>query len=124
MRTFKKGLCRLFKDDKHNTYAVMSQDGEIKLEKSSEAFMLLVNIQDEMHRRAISYYRNLSEKNLIKSELDDIKGIGDKRKKDLISHFKSIKKIKNATLEELLSVKSIDKKTAQNIKNYFEQQKL
>ena len=113
----------LFKDDKHNTYAVMSQDGEIKLEKSSEAFMLLVNIQDEMHRRAISYYRNLSEKNLIKSELDDIKGIGDKRKKDLISHFKSIKKIKNATLEELLSVKSIDKKTAQNIKNYFEQQK-
>ncbi|MBE7038153.1 MAG: excinuclease ABC subunit UvrC [Ruminococcaceae bacterium] len=114
----------IFKDDKHNTCAVMSKDGEIKLEKTSEAFMLLVNIQDEMHRRAISYYRSLSEKNTIKSELDDIKGIGERRKKDLISHFKTIKKIKNASVEELMEIKSIDKKTAQNIKNYFEQQKL
>ncbi len=112
----------IFKDDKHNTYAVMSQNGEIKMEKSSEAFMLLVNIQDEMHRRAITYYRNLSQKNTITSELDEITGVGETRKKDLISHFKTVKKIKNATIEELMKVKSIDKKTAQNIKNYFEQQ--
>lgn len=114
----------IFKDDKHNTYAVMSKDGEIKLDKSGEAFMLLVNIQDEMHRKAISYYRNLSQKSTIHSELDNISGVGERRKKDLISHFKTIRKIKSASIEELMAVKSIDKKTAQNIKNYFEQQNI
>lgn len=114
----------IFKDDKHNTHSVMSIDGEVKIDKKSEAFMLLVNIQDEMHRRAISYYRDLSQKSAVKSELDNISGVGPRRRKDLISHFKSIKKIKSATIDELCAVKSIDKKTAQNIKNYFEQQNI
>ena len=99
----------------------MSENGEIKMDKTGEAFMLLVNIQDEMHRRAITYYRSLSQKSAVKSELDNISGVGERRRKDLMLHFKSIKKIKNATVEELCEVKSIDKKTAQNIKNYFEQ---
>ena len=111
----------IFKDDKHNTHSVMSENGEIKMDKTGEAFMLLVNIQDEMHRRAITYYRSLSQKSAVKSELDNISGVGERRRKDLMLHFKSIKKIKNATVEELCEVKSIDKKTAQNIKNYFEQ---
>ena len=114
----------IFKDDKHNTHSVMSESGEIKMDKSGEAFMLLVNIQDEMHRRAITYYRDLSRKSAVKSELDDIPGVGERRRKDLIRHFKSIKKIKEATLNELCAVKSIDKKTAQNIINYFEQQNI
>ena len=109
----------IVKDDNHATRGLVSADGEIPVDKTSDAFMLLTNIQDEMHRRAITYNRTLNTKKNLKSELDNIGGVGEVRKKALLRHFKSVKNIANATLEELASVKSIDKSTAENVWTYF-----
>lgn len=109
----------IVKDDNHNTRGLVSVDGEIPIDKTSEAFMLLTSIQDEMHRRAITYNRNLNTSKNLKSELDNIGGVGQVRRKELIRHFKSVKNIANATVDEIASVKSIDRKTAENIVRYF-----
>ncbi len=107
------------KDDKHKTSALVSSDGEININPLSEAFMLLTQIQDEMHRRAITHQRKLHQDSLLKSELLKIKGVGDKKAKLLLKNFKSVKKIKEATYEEILNVNGIDKKTADNVYSYF-----
>ena len=109
----------IVKDDNHRTRALVSEKGEITVDKKSEAFMLLVSIQDEMHRRAITYLRNSEKKKTTQSELDLISGVGEKRRKILLSHFKSLKKIHEASLDELKSVKGIDSATAQKIYKYF-----
>ena len=72
-----------------------------------------------MHRRAITYLRNSEKKKTTQSELDLISGVGEKRRKILLSHFKSLKKIREASLDELKSVKGIDSATAQKIYKYF-----
>ncbi|MBR2477226.1 MAG: excinuclease ABC subunit UvrC [Clostridia bacterium] len=109
----------IVKDDKHRTRGVVSVNGEIEVDKTSEVFMLLTNIQDEMHRRAITYNSKLNTKKNLKSELDNIGGVGDVRKRALLRHFKSVKNIASATAEELASVKGIDRTTAENIALYF-----
>lgn len=111
----------MVKDDKHRTRGLLSSKGEIGLNPTGEFFRMITRIQDEVHRTAISYHRNLHEK--IKSELDNIKGVGEVRKKALLSHFKSIENIKNAKLKELLEVKGMDKKSAGNVIKYFKNQK-
>ena len=111
----------MVKDDKHKTRGLLSSKGEIGLNPTGEFFRMITRIQDEVHRTAISYHRNLHEK--ISSELDNIKGIGEVRKKALLSHFKSIENIKNAKLKELLEVKGMDKKSAGNVIKYFKNQK-
>ena len=72
---------------------------------------------EEVHRYAIGHFRKKHEKRLVKSELENIPGIGPQKRIKLLKHFKSIKNIKNASLDELLNV--IDKKTAQNIFDYY-----
>lgn len=109
----------IVKDDKHNTRGLVSVDGEIPVDNGSDAFMLLANIQDEMHRRAITHHRNMMNKKIIESELDSVPGIGNVRKKALLNKFKTVSKIKKASMEELSLVKGIDKKTAQIIYDYF-----
>lgn len=109
----------IVKDDRHCTRGVVAKDGEIPTEKTSEAFMLLTNIQDEMHRRAITHNRTLNTRKSLKSELDSIRGVGEVRKKALMRHFKSVKKIAEATADELEAVKGIDRATAENIEAYF-----
>ena len=109
----------IVKDDKHKTRGLVSPDGEIYIEKTSEAFRLITNIQDEMHRRAIDYQAKLGKKSSLESELENIAGVGDTRRKSLLRHFKSLNKIKSASVEDILKVKSIDQKTAQNIYEYF-----
>lgn len=93
----------LVKDERHKTAEVL--DGEsmtyLPINKSSSAFRLLMAIQEEVHRYAIAFHRQLRRKKITQSFLDDIKGIGPKRKKQLLQHFGSIKRIKEATLEEL-----------------------
>ncbi|MBR2404133.1 MAG: hypothetical protein IKA95_00535 [Clostridia bacterium] len=81
--------------------------------------MLLTQIQDEMHRRAISHHKSLRDNSLLKTELLKIKGVGEKKALALLRSFKSVKKIKEASLEEICLVAGIDKSTAQNVYGYF-----
>ncbi len=107
------------KNDKHKTNALVSSKEELLLDKTSEVFMLLCQIQDEMHRRAITHQRKLHEKSTLKTELLSIKGVGDKKALILLRHFKSIKHIKEASLEEISSVPGIDIECAKNIFSFF-----
>lgn len=98
-------LFGLVKDDKHNTSGLMNKEGQIiEVDRSSDAFFLLTNLQDEVHRFAISYHRKLRSKAQTQSILDEVEGIGPKRKKQLINHFRSFKKIKEASVEELAEI--------------------
>ncbi len=109
----------MVKDDKHRTRGLVGADGEIELNPSGTVFKFLTRVQDEVHNFAISYFRKLHTKNAIKSELDDIFGIGEKKRIKLLTHFKTIQNIKSAELSELESV--IDKRSAKNVYDYFKQ---
>ena len=108
----------MVKNDKHQTRALIDEDrNEIKI--SPELMLLITRFQDTVHDTAISYYRKLHEKSLSHSELDDIKGIGDAKKKALIKAFGSVDKIKKASINELCEVKGINKELAENIKTFL-----
>ena len=109
----------IVKDNHHRTNALMSDGGQIDVDKSSEVFMLLTQIQDEMHRRAITYHRKIRDNSTLKTELLKVSGIGEKKAKILLRTFKSVKRIKDATLEEISSVSGIDKTSAENVYSYF-----
>lgn len=95
-------VCGLAKDDKHSTAMLLDKNGTpIPIHPKSELFFLLTRMQDEVHRYAISFHKNVRSKSLFASVLDDIEGIGPKRKKQLLNHFKSVKRMKEASLEEL-----------------------
>ena len=109
----------MVKNDKHQTRALIDEErNEINI--SPELMLLITRFQDTVHDTAISYYRKLHEKSLSHSELDDIKGIGDAKKKALIKAFGSVEKIKKASIEELCKIKGINKEFAENIKNSLE----
>lgn len=92
----------LFKNDKHQTKGLMDKDGNvISLEDDKSLFFLLVRMQDEVHRFAITFHHQKRSKNFTKSILDDIEGLGTKRKQIILDHFTSIDALKNATVEEL-----------------------
>jgi excinuclease ABC subunit C len=86
---------------------------------SDPVLHLLERIRDEAHRFAITFHRKLRKKGTLQSLLDNIQGIGPKRKKALIEHFGDIESIKNASIEQLQKVKTITKKIAEKIHNYF-----
>ena len=99
---------------------IYSPSGEaINLPGDSKLLQLLQRIRDEAHRFAITYHHKLREKGVHKSSLDEIPGVGLKRKQELLRHFRSFKEIKKASLEELLKVKSIDRKAAKNVLQFF-----
>ncbi len=104
----------MVKNDKHQTRALMDEDRN-EIEISENLFKLITLFQDTVHDTAISYHRKLRDKSISKSELDDIKGIGEAKKKALLKHFGSVKKIKNASIEELTEVKGINEKLAKEI---------
>ncbi len=89
------------------------------LPRNSEALFLLQRIRDEAHRFAVSYHRKLRSKELEHSPLDDIKGVGSKRKMNLMRHFKDVEKIKKASLEEIMEVKGLNRQVAENIYYHF-----
>lgn len=104
-------ICGLSKDDKHSTAMLLDEDGnQVPIDTKSPLFFLLTRMQDEVHRYAISFHRQVRSKSLFSSILDEVEGIGEARKKKLINHFKSVKKMKEASLEELEAV--IPKNTA------------
>jgi len=109
----------MVKDDKHKTRGITSQEGEIHFNKAGAAFRLVAQIQDEVHRFSIEYHKTLRGKRNLESVLESIKGVGKVKLKNLMAHFKTINNIKEASMEDIFKVKGMDKKTAQNIYDYF-----
>lgn len=109
----------LVKDDFHTTRAIIYENREIPLEIRGGLYRLLYKIQEEAHRFAIGYHRSLHSKTAFKSELDDIEGIGKIRKQNLMKHFKTIDKIKEATIEELMEVPSMNRTSAEELYNHW-----
>ncbi len=91
----------------------------VELPRGSQALYLMQRIRDEAHRFAITYHRKLRRKRNLKSELDNISGIGEKRRADLFRKFGSIQKIKSATLEELLEIPSMNRAAAEELQRFF-----
>ena len=110
-------ICGMVKDDHHNTRGLIFNDEELDIKKTSEEFKLITNIQDETHNFAINYHRQLRSKEFMHSKLDDIKGIGDAKKKLLLKEFGSINKIKEASIEDLKKVKGISEELAKELKD-------
>lgn len=109
-------ICGLVKDDNHRTSNLLDVNGNIlPVKRDSSLFFLLTQMQDEVHRFAISYHRKLRGKAMTKSILDEVEGIGEVRKKEIWKHFKSLKRLKEATIEEIRQV--VPEKVAQNIYN-------
>jgi len=111
----------IVKDDKHNTRAISSSGGEVSLPKYDDAFKLLVSIQDEMHRFAITYARNKHIKKSLKSNLTEVKGIGDKKAIKLMVHFKTNQGLKSASVQDLKSVAGITQEVAENLYKFLHQ---
>jgi excinuclease ABC subunit C len=112
-------LYGMVKDDKHRTRGLVSKGSEIDLSKNLYLLRFVTAIQDEAHRFAIQFNKKLRSKRYEKSVLDEIIGIGAKRKKALIKHFGSVNKIKTAGEHDLLAVEGITKNVAQKIYNHF-----
>ena len=117
-------MAGLVKDDKHKTSHLIIGDPPepVMLERNSQEFYLLQRIQDEVHRFAITFHRQLHGKSVIQSALDDIPGIGDKRKKVLLKHFGSLKKMKEASIEEFVEA-GMPKNVAETIYTYLTDKK-
>ncbi|MED3122415.1 excinuclease ABC subunit C [Bacillus wiedmannii] len=117
-------MAGLVKDDKHKTSHLIIGDPPepVMLERNSQEFYLLQRIQDEVHRFAITFHRQLHGKSVIQSALDDIPGIGDKRKKILLKHFGSLKKMKEASVTEFVEA-GMPKNVAETIYTYLADKK-
>jgi len=109
----------MVKDEHHNTRAIVSSNREYNISQNPEVLRLVITIQEEAHRFALQYNKKLRSKRHSYSVLDEISGVGERRKNALLRHFGSIRNIKNATVEELMEVKEINRKVAENIKSYF-----
>ena len=114
-------VCGLRKNDKHRTNDLIDSVGykTVEIDKSSPVFHYLTRMQDEVHRYTISYHRTIRSKGAISSVLDNIEGIGTKRKKELIKTFGSISKIENASIEELSKI--IPEATAIRLQEYLKE---
>ncbi len=112
-------VCGMVKDDNHRTRGLYYQNVEIPIDRNSEGFRLITRIQDEAHRFAITFHRQLRSKNQVHSILDDIPGVGAARRKDLMRHFADIEAIRNATVEELKSLPSMNEKSANDVYRFF-----
>ena len=112
-------VCGMVKDDKHRTRGLVYRGEEIPLKKGSPLMLFISQVQEEVHRFAITHHRSLMKKHQEKSALDDVPGIGRVKKLALYNHFKTLDHIKKATEEELLAVERVTKKDAENIRKYL-----
>lgn len=113
-------LWGMYKDDRHRTKGLINSDKTIELDRTSSLYRFVYGIQEEVHGYSISYHRSLRDKKLTKSILDDVPGIGPKRKLALIIKFKDIDKIRSASIDEIMEVDGISKKIAEDIVNILE----
>ena len=105
----------MVKDDTHSTRALIDEDRH-EYEISEKLFNFITSLQDEVHKTAIEYHRKVRDKEMTKSKLDEIEGIGEKKRTLLLKTFGSVKKIKEASIEELTKVKGINEDLAKKIK--------
>lgn len=112
-------VCGMVKDDKHRTRGLYFNNAEIPIDRSSEGFKLITRIQDEAHRFAIEYHRSLRSKGQVHSVLDDIEGVGPARRKALMKYFKGLEPIREASLEELEKVPSMNARSARQVYAFF-----
>ena len=115
----KINLVGLKKDDKHSTNALVTFDREIPIEKRSNLFHYLERMQDEVHNFTISYHRQIRSKGLYASILDNVDGIGSKRKEALLKKYKTVNKLREATVDELSTI--VPHEVAVNIKNILDE---
>ncbi|HEX3016687.1 MAG TPA: excinuclease ABC subunit UvrC [Caproicibacter sp.] len=112
-------LFGMVKDDRHRTRAIAKNGGEIAINSSRSAFTLVSSIQDEVHRFAIGYHRQLRKKVSISSTLLSIEGVGPTRAKALLKHFRTVAAIRDADLAELIHAPTMTEPAAQSVYNYF-----
>ena len=112
-------VCGMVKDDNHNTRGLYYNNIEIQIDRHSEGFKLITRVQDEAHRFAIEFHRKLRSQGQVHSILDDIPGIGPARRKALMRTFASLDEIKNAEVEDLKKIPSMDEKSAKSVYNFF-----
>ncbi|WP_431027431.1 excinuclease ABC subunit UvrC [Lysinibacillus sp. LZ02] len=118
-------IAGLAKDEKHNTSQLLFGDPPVPIDmkRTSDGFYLLQRIQDEVHRFAITFLRQQHQTNAIQSVLDQIEGIGPKRKQQLLKHFGSVKKVREASIDQLMEA-GMPKAQANNIFQYFQNEAL
>ena len=109
----------MVKDSKHRTRAIAWGGGDISIKANESAYRLVTAIQDEVHRFAIGYHQKRRSKKMLNSELMAIEGIGEAKAKALLKHFKTIKAIREASVEELSMVAGINHSLAEKIYSEF-----
>lgn len=114
-------VCGMVKDDNHRTRGLYFNNVELPIDRNSECFRLITRIQDEAHRFAITFHRQLRSKGQVHSILDDIPGVGPARRKDLMRSFENIEAIRNATVNDLKELPSMNEKSAQEVYKFFHQ---
>lgn len=114
-------VCGMVKDDNHRTRGLYFNNVELPIDRNSECFRLITRIQDEAHRFAITFHRQLRSKGQVHSILDDIPGVGPTRRKDLMRSFENIEAIRNATVDDLKELPSMNEKSAQEVYKFFHQ---
>lgn len=112
-------VCGMVKDDHHRTRGLYYDNQELPIDTHGEGFRLITRIQDEAHRFAITYHKNLRSKQQVHSILDDIEGIGPARRKALMKAFQSFEAIQNASVEELKKVPAMNESAAQKVYDFF-----
>lgn len=112
-------VCGMVKDDHHRTRGLYFDNREIPIDRHSEGFRLITRIQDEAHRFAIEYHRSLRSKEQVHSVLDDIPNIGQSRRKALMKQFQSLDAIREATVEQLKEVPTMNEKAAESVYQFF-----
>lgn len=114
-------VCGMVKDDNHRTRGLYFNNVELPIDRNSECFRLITRIQDEAHQFAITFHRQLRSKGQVHSILDDIPGVGPARRKDLMRSFENIEAIRNATVDNLKELPSMNEKSAQEVYKFFHQ---
>ena len=110
----------LVKDDKHRTRAIATNGGEIAVSRTSNAFILMTKIQDEVHRFAISYMKSKHTKNSFSLELTKVKGIGIKKAQKIILKFKTLDALRKASVPELAKAAGVNEKTANELYGFIQ----
>ncbi len=116
-------VCGMVKDDNHRTRGLYFHNIELPIDTHSEGFKLITRVQDEAHRFAIEYHRSLRSKEQVHSVLDDIPGIGERRRKALMRRFRSLEAVREADIETLLTADSMNERAAQAVYDFFHKDK-